>query len=208
MKKFNAVVALGKNWEFAMGGKRVFLSLESRITALAAAELYLEKRIKCIIFSGGETAGNDPQGNPYPSEAEEMKKYLRIFFSEEEIPDRAIILEVNSFDTAGNAEEVKKVIRKRNLKAICLLTVALHMPRAKKLFGNYGIKITETFSSEEILKGRNEFYDKLVGDYDWSTRYIAELIKETVGVGLVNTIDPKGEILRKVTAITRHREVL
>lgn len=208
MKKYDAVVALGKNWQFALEGKRVYLSLESRITSLAAAELYLGRQIKCIIFSGGETAGNDPQGNPYPSEAEEMKKYLRIFFSEEEIPDRAIILEVNSFDTAGNAEEVKKVIRKKSLKSICLLTVTLHIPRAKKLFENYGIKILEAFSSEEVLKGRNEFYDKLIGEYDWSTRYIAELIKETVGVGLVNTIDPKGEILRKVTAITRHRESL
>lgn len=40
----DAVVVLGKNWEFPIEGKRISLSLESKLTALAAAELYVQKK--------------------------------------------------------------------------------------------------------------------------------------------------------------------
>lgn len=199
----DVVVALGKNWDFSIEGKRIYLSLESKLTALAAAELYAQKNVKSIIFSGGETAGLDSNGNAYPSEAEEMKKFIRIFFQKSEIPDKAIILEEKSIDTAGNAEEVRKIIKAKKFERIGLLTVGFHLPRAKEIFKNHNVSIAEYFSSEEILKNKNLYYDKLINDYYWSTKYFTEIIKETVGLGLVHTIDPTGKMLRKITSQTR-----
>lgn len=199
----DAVIALGKNWNFSIEGKRIELSLESKITALAAAELYLQKKVNNIIFSGGETAGLDLNGIPYPSEAEEMKKFLRIFFQNNEIPDKAIILENKSIDTAGNAEEVREIINIKKFKKLALLTVGFHLPRSKEIFKNYNVLIKAYYSSEEVLKNSNSYYDQLISEYYWSTRYITEIAKEVVGLGLVHTIDPKGKILRAITAKTR-----
>lgn len=199
----DSVVALGKNWEFPVYGKRISLSLESKITALAAAELFIRGDTNSIIFSGGKTAGDDAKGVPYPSEAEEMKRFMRIFFHKNEISDKAIILEEFSIDTAGNAEEVFKIVNNKKLKKIGLLTVGFHLPRAKEIFKNHGVKIQKFFSSEEILKNKNPYYDRLLSDYYWSSKYFTEVLKETVGLGLVHTIDPKGQIVRKITEKTR-----
>jgi uncharacterized SAM-binding protein YcdF (DUF218 family) len=201
--ELDAVVALGKNWDFSIEGKRIYLSLESKLTALAAAELYVRKKVKKIIYSGGETAGLGINGKPFPSEAEEMKKFIRIFFKKDEIPDKEIILEEKSIDTAGNAEEVGKIIKAKKFENIGLLTVGFHLPRAKEIFKNHKVSITEYFSSEEVLKNKNLYYDNLINDYYWSTKYLTEIVKEAVGLGLVYTIDPKGKILREITSRTR-----
>lgn len=144
--RFDAVVALGKNWRRNLSGVtrqefthlvrdesgkplidwennpltnksyRIYLSLESKMTALAAGQMYVEGKAGKIIFSTGETAGKDPEGNPYPTEAEEMKRFMRIFFPKDVIPESAIELESQSFDTAGNAEEVKKCFKKKEFR--------------------------------------------------------------------------------------------
>src|ERR1035437_5834978 len=192
--EFGAVIALGKNWRLPItGGPRIDLSLESKMTALAAGQMYKDGKVGKIIFSTGKTAGKDSNGNDYPTEAAEMNRFMRIFFPLDEIPVEDVIVEAESFDTAGNAQEVKQILQKENIKNPALLTVGFHLPRSKKLFANYGVGIRKAFSSEDVLKGRNPHYEKFLSDYFWSTRHIKELGKESIGVGLVYTIDPKGE---------------
>jgi len=77
------------------------LSTDSRLNVLAAGELC--KPGMKIIFSTGKTAGND-----FPSEAEAMRKYFRIHFPD--FPEKNLVLGPNSKDTAGNAQEVAKIL--------------------------------------------------------------------------------------------------
>jgi uncharacterized SAM-binding protein YcdF (DUF218 family) len=231
---YDAVIALGKNWRLPITGEpRIDLSLESKMTALAAAKLYKDGKVEKIIFSTGKTAGKDKFGNDYPPEADEMYKYMRRFYSEEEIPSEAVILQNSSFDTAGDAEESGKILKRHGINRPALLTIGTHLPRAKRLFSNYGIKIAGSFSSQEVLKGRNPHLDKFLHDYSWrlgikntnldprfilrmdrnrqgkprSIRHVKEIVKEAIGTVLVYTIDPKGDkIVRKMSAKTRNRE--
>lgn len=231
-QKFDAVVALGKNWRLPVGtdkthpkggGPRVNLSIESKITTLAAAELYLSGRANKIIFSTGKTAGKDAQGNDYPTEAEAMYEFMRRSVSEEAIPDSDVILETTSFDTAGNAEEVKKILDRENIgKNIAVLTIGYHSFRAGKLFENYGLK-TKVLRSEDVLGKANERYSdfyikawrrKLFSEHNLdSIKAVAELglilLKEAVASGLVlSRIDSMGTgLTRKLTQKSRHREV-
>lgn len=205
-REYDAVIALGKNWRLPIEGKRIYLSIESKMTALAAAELYISGQVGKIIFSTGETAGRDSGGNYYSTEAEEMKRFMRIFFTEDEIPENVIELETNSFDTAGNAEEVGKILQKEKLRKLALVTVGTHLPRAKKLFADYKVPIAKSFSSEGVLRQRNPHYEKFLHEYFWSTRHLKEVGKEAIGVGLAYTVDPKGKLLRRITRETRQRE--
>ena len=108
MRAPTAVVALGKNWKRSPFGP----SLESRMNALAAAHLVSTGAGDLLIFSGGRTAGPDR-----PSEARAMYAYMRRFFSEEQIPEEAVILEETSIDTAANAEHVHDILRHHGVEA-------------------------------------------------------------------------------------------
>jgi uncharacterized SAM-binding protein YcdF (DUF218 family) len=190
---------------------RIYLSLESKMIALAAGELYAQGKAGKIIFSTGETAGKDPLGNPYPTEANEMKKFMRIYYPEHIIPEKAIIVENKSFDTAGNAEEVGKILKEKHIESVALLSVGFHLFRAKRLFSNYGVGVDHTFGSEGVLMERYPRYKRfirghnLIHGYHRSKQYFVEAGKEIIAAGLVYTVDPKGEKLRQKTLKTRHR---
>ena len=203
-EKFDAIIALGKNWRLPIEGSRIYLSIESKITAIAAGQMYVDGRAGGIIFSTGQTAGiNKEIGQPYPTEAEEMKRFMRIYFNEDQIPESAIKTEAISFDTAGNAEEVKKILEDEKLKKVAVLTIGSHKRRSGKIFANYGVSVT-AIASQDVLKNRNGHYDKFLNEYAWSTRHAKELLKETI-LNTLLFVDPKGEKLRAVTTKSRNR---
>lgn len=203
--KFDAVVALGKNWRLPIDGSRIHLSIESKMTAIAAGQMFVDGKTNEIIFSTGHTAGLDKETRQlYPTEAEEMKRFMRIFFSEDQIPESAIRTEIVSFDTAGNAEKVKKIIGDEKLRKVAVLTIGSHKLRSKKLFANFGIPVT-AIASQDVLKGRNPHYEKFLHDYAWSARHTKELLKETA-LNTLLFVDPKGEKLRLATKRSRDRE--
>lgn len=178
--EFGAVIALGKNWrldekknvmphdlgaylldwdENPFTGRYVTsdLSVESKLTTLRAAEYFLQGKAGKIIFSTGETAGTwtDRFGNVhhYPPEAEKMKRFLRGFYTEEQIPDSAILCENVSIDTAGNAEQVKRqFLDPMGIKDVAILTVGFHLKRSLRLFNNYGIPVKEGLASDTVLE--------------------------------------------------------
>ncbi len=204
--KFDVVIALGKNWRLPIEkNSRIHLSLESKMTTIAAGELYIQGKVNKIIFSTGKTAGKDSEGIDFLSEAEEMKSYLRNYFSIDQIPDEDIILEINSFDTAGNAEEVKKILETEKMERSLLLTVETHLERSQELFENHGVLISNSLSSESVLRQRSKWHELLVEKYHSSKKHRQEKFKEKLGQLLVATIDSKGKWLRSLTTLTRHR---
>lgn len=216
-RQYGAVIALGKNWRLdgeknviatRRGSEsRIYLSIESKLTALAAAHMYVSGETGLIIFSTGATAGKDPlTGKPFPTEADMMRSFVRRFYSEDQIPDSAMLVENNSFDTAGNAEEIKKkFIEPMNIQDAAVLTVGFHLPRSMRLFRSYGMDIREGLSSEEILISQgSDHLNRYIEAYHQTERY-KDLVKLEKKVELFSRIDRKGKIVRFVTTRSRHR---
>jgi len=197
--KLDALIVLGKNIGEGWSPEKIrrtrnLLSGHSKLNVLAAGDLYNQGLTQRIIFSTGQTAGAD-----YPSEALAMKAFLKEKFPQ--IPDSAIILEENSIDTAGNAEEVAKIIEKHGFSNVGLLTVGFHLPNARTLFERFGVKIddTDSFKAEEIVKDRAKKPELFVESYSNSPLVKREKRKERVRTILLYTIDRRGRLLREVT---------
>ncbi|NJL00655.1 MAG: YdcF family protein [Spirulinaceae cyanobacterium RM2_2_10] len=104
------------------GGDRIFY----------AAQLYRDGKAPLVIAAGGRV-GWRGSGSP---EAADMAKLLE-FLS---VPHDAILLELNSLNTRENAVNVKRLLDQRGLKRVLLVTSAMHMPRALRIFQRLGIK--------------------------------------------------------------------
>ncbi|HEY5220831.1 MAG TPA: YdcF family protein [Candidatus Paceibacterota bacterium] len=201
---FDALIVLGKNWRKYPPKKeseefQLQLSLESKMSSLAAGEMFKQGLVNKIIFSGGATAGAE-----YPTEAEAMIEYLKEKYPE--IPEGSIMAENASIDTPGNAEQIAEILANDPaLQKIALMTVGFHMPRAEKLFEEFGIETTP-FPSEEELKKRSPQYERFVKEYLKSGQVKKEVIKEAILRSLLY-VDRRGELLRRlITKKVRHQQ--
>jgi uncharacterized SAM-binding protein YcdF (DUF218 family) len=207
--KFDAVIALGKNWRLPISGEKdIYLSIEGKANTISGAQMVANGDAEFLVLSTGMTAGKDSNGKDYPPEANEMYRFMRRFFSEKEIPAEKVILQNTSFDTAGDAEEDKKIIERYGWKEVALVTVKPHTRRASRLFHNYGVQIAQVFASQDLLRNRSKHYDHFISKYYRSRKFIKELFVEALGTLLVYTIDPKGtRILRRLSSKTRGRDL-
>ena len=197
--QFQAVIVLGKNWrryppKGAPEDWRLHLSIESKMSALAAGEMHRSGCADTIIFSTGRTAGTR-----WPSEARAMKNFLMQRYAG--IADDAVILEEDSIDTIGNAEEVLKILETLGTEKVALLTVGFHLERSKNIFEKMGIAVVG-FSSEEFLCKRSRHYEAFVARFLGSARVKVETVKETI-LGGILMVDPRGKGLREVTTRLR-----
>jgi len=93
---------------------------------LHAALLFEAEKAPLVIATGGGIAW---RGMIEP-EAPGMKAMLMRLG----VPDAAIIMEAESQNTAENVRYTKEILEDRGIDRILLVTSALHMPRAMKLF--------------------------------------------------------------------------
>lgn len=208
----DVLIVLGKNIGVGSNQEDIqadnfSLSRESRMNALAAGMLW--RPGMDIIFSTGQTAPGTP------SEAEAMKRYMQIHFKDEHdnplIPEENIFLEETSIDTAGNAEEVSRLLAERGktYNHIGLVSVGYHVPRAATLFNRYGVAIGTEYSSDQLLRSRSSRHNQLVDHWRKTPRIknrsplnLGETGKEFVLRALLH-VDRKGKALRKVTQRSR-----
>ncbi len=207
---YDLVIALGKNWRaYPPKGStpadfKLHLSLESKMTALAAARLLRDDTTNNVIISTGKTAGNK-----WPSEAGEMWEYIVQHTNRDKDLLKRIYLEEISIDTAGNAEECKKMIDSFDYQDIAILTTRAHLPRASLLFNNYGIE-ADGFASQDVLqeyiaREGGMSYEAFLKAYRFSRRNIKENINEMILYPFTWIADPKGKKLRNVTKIARNQ---
>ncbi len=97
-----------------------------------AAKLYHAGKSPLLILSGG----SDPTTSA-GTEAEAMRELLRDLG----VPDSALLLEGQSRTTRENAIYSATLLRSRGIQKVLLVTSALHMHRAKKLFEKQGIEV-------------------------------------------------------------------
>lgn len=192
------LIILGKNMGIGSGANAIrkdnfHLSNETRINVLAGGMLH-QPGID-IICSSGETSGP-------PSEAQAMKRYLQVHFPA--ISEEYIILEEhkNSIDTAGNAEEVAKIVTAKGYKSIGLITVGYHLNNATKLFERYGVRIEQKVIAEDVVQKRSPRHQRYLNYWQETGRIKREKKKETIRK-LLLFVDRKGTFLRLITRRTR-----
>ncbi len=192
---FDTVFVLGQNWrEYS---KNPELSVESKMCAIAGAEMLISGMTDRLIISGGKTAGKE-----FPSESEAMKTYILLKYPHETYPqicDENIILEEQSLDTHGNAKEIKNILDRENetqQSTPALLTVGFHTKRASKIFKNHGIE-TKSFNAEELLQKKSPHYAKFVKRFNNSIPTKLKRLKEAFLRGFL-VVDPKGNMVSKL----------
>jgi len=111
---------------------RVDLQVSEAVDRLLhAATLFEAGKAPVVIASGGGIAG---LGAVQPEAISMRALLLRLG-----VPDEAIVLETESRNTAENALYTGEILRDRGFGKVLLVTSALHMPRAMKIFRARGI---------------------------------------------------------------------
>ncbi|BAQ62208.1 putative membrane protein [Geminocystis sp. NIES-3708] len=132
-----AIVILGGSVKPMIPPRATIEISESGDRVIYGAKLYKTGKSSLIIPSGGRISWRGG-GENIPSEAEDMTELLLMF----DIPESDIIKEGDSFNTYDNAVNTRKILEKLNLNHILLVTSALHMPRAVKIFEKQNIRVT------------------------------------------------------------------
>jgi uncharacterized SAM-binding protein YcdF (DUF218 family) len=96
-----------------------------------AAQLYRQGLAPMVITTGG--AGADPRF----SEGEVGRDYLR----GQGVPDRQLIAETQSPDTAESARRVATILRANNMSSCLAVSDAYHMFRIKRMLRREGIAV-------------------------------------------------------------------
>lgn len=131
--KSDAIVVLGGST-----GQKTFPRFEAEETEgsrlLPAIRLFHQKKANLIIVSGGVPyEGTDGKSR---TESSDMKEILLDLG----IPESSIIEENKSRNTVENALFVKKILEKKGINEVLLVTSAVHMRRAMMIFEKAGMK--------------------------------------------------------------------
>lgn len=205
-EKYDVLFVMGKNWrkyppKNAKNSKnfKLTLSIESKMSALAAGEIYMSGIADKIVFLSGKSAGKN-----WPSEGEIMKKFMKKRYPL--IPDEVIFIKENSVDTASDVYNGVMYAHRTNLKNNAVLTISYHLPRCLKLFQNYWLTTRiHGLISEKEIKTRSRHYTTFVKKYSESRRIKIEQIKEAI-LKIIFLLDKKGKILRFITQKIRNNE--
>jgi uncharacterized SAM-binding protein YcdF (DUF218 family) len=138
-----------------------------------AARLYRAGKAPRLVLSGGVTRTGDG------SEAEAMRRFLL----DMGVPAPAIELEDASKNTTGNAVFTAQALKAQGVDTVILVTSALHMPRARRLFDRAGLKVHPAPADHEIIDMPFDLL-RVVPDADaleGSARAFKELFGRLVG---------------------------
>lgn len=132
LPKVDAIVILGGATRSAFPPRPAPELNESGDRVLYGAKLYREGKASVIITSGGRIAW---RGGGVP-ESEDMAVLLEMMG----VPTSAIIQDPTSLNTYQNAVNVQQILEQRGIGKILLVTSAMHMPRALRIFQRQGMQ--------------------------------------------------------------------
>lgn len=140
---------------------------------IQSANLLHSKKIKRLIISGGS-------GNFWRKEKTESV-FLRDQLLLQGIPDSALLAETLSRNTFENATFTRHLIDSLQLKGpFLLITSALHMPRAKKVFTKAGIQFIPYPCDFKVYPQAPDFKNSIYPEISYIDAW-EDLIKEWVG---------------------------
>jgi hypothetical protein len=180
------------------------ISKLTKLNVIAAGILCQKGIANNVIFSTGQTFGLD-----MPSEAYVMEE-----FWQQRYPNLAHIqriLEVESFDTAGNGEKSYEIARTKGFHEVGIISNELHVNNAITLFRRYGHQINDcnVFVSEQVLadslrsKGLNKEADSFLQTMKDYTLLQGVNFREEIRGKLLEYADPNGKWLQEITKRTR-----
>ena len=191
--KLEAIVVLSSDWKELKNkslGKRA--SVESRLRAIAAGELYIAGISDKIIITGGVV---DSQSRTI---AEEMQRYLLTHFKD--IPPEAVVLEEAARSTRENAQKVKEMLEGTGVQNIGLLTSRTHLKRAERVFRHFGMNVEQEFIAEEIVKKRknskgelSKRHARFIQDYESKSPSVKSAIKRERFLKITRALGDKGD---------------
>jgi uncharacterized SAM-binding protein YcdF (DUF218 family) len=143
-----AIVLLGGASQSAQPPRPIVEINDAGDRILYAAYLYQQGKAAHILVSGGQidwlSTGNSP--------AQDMSSLLQLM----DVPSSALWLEERSRNTYENALFSRQILASHGINRIILVTSAMHMPRAVKLFEHQGFEVVPapvdfnaTFSSTD-----------------------------------------------------------
>ena len=138
-------------------------------------KLYKDGVVDHLIVTGGTA---DWQGTFNTTPAQDMSSMLQLMG----VPAEAIIEEGDSLNTSEDASFAAKIVQDNGWKKVILVTSALHMPRAMKLFKKVGL---------EVIPAP---VDYTITDQEW-----ADLLTPTLENILIN-IPPTSANLKSTTS--------
>jgi uncharacterized SAM-binding protein YcdF (DUF218 family) len=106
-----------------------------------AAQLYKTGKVRRVVLSGGVVETGDG------SEADAMRRFLRDLG----VPAQAIVLEPESVNTRTNASFTRELLAGEGQRRIVLVTSALHMPRARRMFERAGFEVLAAPTDFEVI---------------------------------------------------------
>lgn len=129
-----AIVVLGGGTRAQAPPRSIHEMNEAGDRLLYAAWLYDQGAAPRVLVTGG----NAPLASHGVPEAEAMAEILTAMG----VPRDALLLEGMSRNTYENAVESFKIFEQEGIRQIILVTSAMHMPRAYRLFDQRGITVT------------------------------------------------------------------
>lgn len=199
--KYDAVIVLAKNWEVGPNGK-YRLTLDSKMNALAAAQLFEEKVANQFIICGGVRPIKSNNGYAPKTESIEMRDYA---IRHSDLKPIDFMIDLHSYDTPSNAEETRRMIGTRQFKKLGLLTTTPHLTRSLEIFDNYGFRC-EGISSDDVIARRSDHHKDLVVEVEKSLARQIDYFKETILTPLA-FIEPTGKLPRMLTKVLPSRRV-
>ncbi|HBB34905.1 MAG TPA: hypothetical protein DDZ80_32775 [Cyanobacteria bacterium UBA8803] len=127
----DAIVILGGATRSAFPPRPTADLNEGGDRVLYGAQLYREGKAPLVIASGGRVEWRGGGA----SESSDMAQILEIIG----VPPKAILQDPTSLNTYQNAVNVRQIMQERGIRRVLLVTSAMHMPRALRIFQRQGI---------------------------------------------------------------------
>jgi uncharacterized SAM-binding protein YcdF (DUF218 family) len=179
----DAIVVLGGSTHSISPPRRWVEVTEEGDRVLYAAKLYRDGKAPTLILSGGriEWRGSGP------AESADMATLVETMG----VPASAILQDPTSLNTYQNAANVKQLMQMHGIRRILLVTSAMHMPRALRIFQKLGIDaipaptdylVTESDYQEFQTTSKGRILS-LLPDAD-QLRMTTRALKEYLGIGI------------------------
>jgi uncharacterized SAM-binding protein YcdF (DUF218 family) len=167
---YSGGIVLGGLSAFDRKGKGYLNTASDRLTETCI--LYKTGKIKKIIISGGAVYNDRPPEAPFL-----FQKLLELG-----VPAGDIIVEAHSRNTFENAAFTKKIVDSMHLAGpFVLVTSAMHLPRAERVFRKAGLPVIGFPSDFRVISRKYSFSDyfipKLYLIGAWS-----DILKEIIGL--------------------------
>nr|WP_322744418.1 YdcF family protein [Coleofasciculus sp. LEGE 07092] len=179
----DAIVVLGGATRSAFSPRPAPDLTEGGDRVLYGAQLYREGKAPVVITSGGRVEWRGG-GSPESADMAQIMETMGVLSS-------AILQDPTSLNTYQNAVNVRQILEKQGMQQVLLVTSAMHMPRALRIFQRQGIDAIPAptdflITQQELNEPNSSFQATVLGilpdtqRLDITTRALKEYIGTVV----------------------------